>query len=113
MHDTVYKIRKYTWGIEYSIYTVSVVVLYVCYALVYFQIYEIDSKYLEYLRTFVHIFVCGFLIIRFNPFVQFKITARDSDIIFGSALLLLSNVILADITLNNAIDIAHNYYISK
>ena len=63
------------------------------------------------LSTFVHVFVCLFLILRFNPFVKAELRPYDSNIIFGSAMLLLFNVVFSEIGLNlkkNTIDTTNN-----
>ena len=54
-------------------------------------------QYVTILRTFVSVFICMFLILRFNPFVKAELLPYDANIIFGSAMLLLFNVVFAEL----------------
>jgi len=82
------------------IYIFSVAALYFGYFILYFGLYSIDTEYIRYLSIFIHILICMFLLIRFNPFrteIQYK--PYDSMIIFSSAILLLTNVIATEVGL--------------
>ena len=97
--------------IKYPLYFGSVTLLYISYFILFFGIYKINVKYVHMLSTFVHVFVCLFLILRFNPFVKAELRPYDSNIIFGSAMLLLFNVVFSEIGLNlkkNTIDTTNN-----
>ena len=93
--------------VKVPVYFVSIAALYVCYFVVFFKLVDINRKYVVFLQTFVHIFVCLFLLIRFNPLINPVLKRYDSNIIFTSAVLLLSNVILIhpEITLRAAFGI--------
>ena len=87
------------------IYIISVCVLYACYFILYFGIYAIDAGYIRYLSIFIHVLVCSFLLIRFNPFyVVHDYQQSDGIIIFGSAFLLLTNVIATEIGLGTFVE---------
>ena len=82
------------------IYLVAVFLLYACYFIVYFKIYAINPNYIRYLSTFIHIFICVFLLIRFNPFSRtFRYHQSDGIIVFGSATILLTNVVATEVGL--------------
>ena len=57
-----------------------------------FGISIISPKYLDTMRWFVHVFICVFLLIRFNPLRPMQeLKKGDSNIIFASAVILLFN----------------------
>jgi hypothetical protein len=74
------------------IYIMCVSLLYLGYFLIIFGIYKVNAIYILYLSTLIHVFVCGFLLIRFNPFYKNELVQFDRDIVFGSSLLLLFNI---------------------
>ena len=82
--------------IKFPLYFGSIALLYISYFILFFGIYKINIKYVSILRTFVSVFICTFLILRFNPFVIAKLLPYDANIIFGSAMLLLFNVVFAE-----------------
>lgn len=86
--------------IQYKIYFVSISLLYVIYFLLFTGIYDVSDKYVHYLTLFVHIFICGFLVIKFNPFIHTKFNPNDSMVIFGAAIALLTNVVLSEMNIN-------------
>jgi hypothetical protein len=86
--------------IKYPLYFGSVGLLYFSYFIIFFGIYNINTRYVHLLSIFVHVFICLFLLLRFNPFVKAELRQYDSNIIFGSALLLLFNVVFSELGLN-------------
>ena len=84
------------------LYFISMFILYFSYFLIFFGIFKINTTYIHYLTIYVHIFVSLFLIIRFNPFVKQMLKPYDGNVIFGSAILLLFNVVLNEIGIDNA-----------
>ena len=94
--------RSYTLfenHVKYPLYFGSVGLLYISYFVLFFGLFKINTQYVHILSTFVHVFICLFLILRFNPFVKAELRPYDSNIIFGSALLLLFNVVLSELGL--------------
>ena len=75
------------------VYFVSMTALYACYFAVFFKMVDVPRKYVSALQSFVHVFVCLFLLVRFNPLIHPVLHKHDSAIIFASAMLLLSNVV--------------------
>lgn len=75
------------------VYFVSIAALYASYFVIFFKLVDIPHKYVAALQSFVHVFVCLFLLVRFNPLIHPVLHKNDSDIIFASAVLLLSNVV--------------------
>jgi hypothetical protein len=80
--------------ITVPVYFVSVATLYFCYFVIFFKIVDVNHKYVAFLQMIIHVFVCLFLLIRFNPLIRPVLRKYDSNIIFTSAILLLSNVVL-------------------
>jgi hypothetical protein len=87
-----------------SLYTFSVFIIYISYFLIFFNVIKIDVIYIHYLTILVHLFVCAFLIIRFNPIVKHELHKNDSNIIFGSAVILFFNVIFSELGLKNVLN---------
>ena len=79
------------------IYFISIFVLYLSYFLIFFGVLGVNISYIHKLSIFVNIFVCLFLLIRFNPFVIHTLRPYDGNVIFGSAILLLFNVVFREI----------------
>jgi hypothetical protein len=70
------------------------IVIYVLYALVVVGVSAVAPELLKFLDSFLRIFVCLFLLIRFNPFRDEKSTTytkADRTIVFNATLLLLSS----------------------
>ena len=68
------------------------------YLVIFFGLSISAPKYLIWLDRFIRVYVCGFLIYRFNPFrenVQF--TSLDQKIVFTAAMLLVTSTFLVRI----------------
>jgi len=86
------KIDNILDSITSTVYFYVVILLNISYIFLYIGLNYIDNTYLHYFSTFVQVFVCIFLIIRFNPFRTHSLRKNDASIIFGSAILLLANL---------------------
>ena len=75
-----------------SFYLYSIFLLNMCYVLLFFGFDYIDHTLLKYFSIAVQLFICSFLIIRFNPFRRHYLHKNDPSIIFGSAICLLANL---------------------
>jgi hypothetical protein len=65
---------------------------YYVYILALFHIYAIQPNYLTQLNIAIQVFICVFLVIRFNPFRTHYFKEGDALMIFGSATFLLLNL---------------------
>jgi hypothetical protein len=65
----------------------------VLYFITYFGLMNINQKYIEILNIGIQLFICLFLLVRFNPLRDHELRQYDAKIIFASALLLGSNLI--------------------
>lgn len=78
--------------VKKPIYLLLIGLIYLSYFLLFFGIYYVNPKYTEYFSLFIQTFICLFLIIRFHPFREHKLKEFDDKLIFGSGLILLSNL---------------------
>ena len=82
--------------ISIRFYWTLIVLFYLVYLSIFFGVYKFDPKYLRHLSTAMHLFICLFLIWRFHPFREHVLRPNDGQIIFGSAILILTNVITTE-----------------
>ena len=78
--------------IKEPLYRGSLYVIFFLYFVAFFGLYSYNQKYLYYLQLFMQAFVCIFLIVRFHPFRKHYLKPFDANIIFGSAVVLLTNL---------------------
>lgn len=72
-----------------KIYYYMLTLSYITYLIIIFNLSTNYPSYLPFLNDMLKLYVIGFLIIRFNPFVDTKFTKFDKKIVFSSALFLL------------------------
>jgi hypothetical protein len=73
-----------------------VILAHVLYLITYIGVFYIDITYIHILNVLTQTFICVFLLIRFFPYRQHQLNKYDTSIIFGSALLLASNLIATE-----------------
>ena len=72
--------------------------IHVLYFATFFGILYINQTYIRWLNIVIQCFVCVFLIVRFNPFRKdMKLKPLDNYIIFGSAIILATNLLAVEI----------------
>jgi hypothetical protein len=69
-----------------------VILAHVLYFITFIGIFYVDSSYIHILNVITQTFICLFLLVRFFPYRQHQLNKYDSTVIFGSALLLASNL---------------------
>ncbi len=74
-------------------------VSYILYAIVFLGLSTTAPKYLSYLRGFLKLYVSIFLIWRFNPYNNEKMTLFDKRVVFSSAIFLLTTTTLTQVVL--------------
>jgi hypothetical protein len=72
-------------------------ILYILYFILFLGVFTMNPLYVHYLAIAVHLFICVFLMIRFNPFTISELQPMDTRIIFGSSILLLINVVFVEL----------------
>ena len=74
-------------------YIISIALIYITYILIFLGVLSTKPSFIVKLSDIIQIFVCVFLIIRFHPFKShYSFTDFDEKVIFGMAILLLSNL---------------------
>jgi len=69
----------------------TLIVLHSSLFFIFIGVLYINPKWVETLTNSVRLFVCLFLIIRFNPFRKYVLHKYDGKVIFTAALFLLTN----------------------
>jgi len=88
-----------TKDITYAAFIVFPVAIYVGFALSWMGVPGIRTDWLHIMMVAFHAMLCLFLMIRFHPWSKVQLTtSHDSSIIFGAAVLLLTNVVFLEIT---------------
>ena len=78
--------------IKRPIYLTTFFLIYLIYGLVFAHIIPSTPKLVYYLTEFIQLFVCLVLLIKFHPFREkYELKDFDGEIIFGSALIILTN----------------------
>jgi len=81
---------KLSTEFQLKIFNLTIAASYILYACILFGVINSAPKYLELLKTLVSIYVCLFLIIRFNPFRKTPtFTELDRKIAFNAGLFIL------------------------
>ena len=73
-------------------YAHLIVSLHILYAFAIFGFISAKSKYIDYVHSFIQIFICIFLMLKFHPFRNHELHKNDAKIIFGSAVFLILNI---------------------
>lgn len=76
--------------VPYYIY--SIISIHIIYIIIFIGIINLNGNYLNEFNIFIQLFVCLFLILRFNPFRKPVFREHDAHVIFGSATFLLLNL---------------------
>jgi hypothetical protein len=86
-------------------------VIYSCYILYFLTIFGLSRnapEYLKYLQLFIQMYVCLFLIIRFNPFLKTKFTSLDKRVAFSAGLFIFTTTFISEILVRNIEKIKDN-----
>jgi hypothetical protein len=75
-----------------NIYIWLFVMPYILYFVAFFGIWYVNPSYINVMNTLMQVYVAVFLMLRFNPFAKHEFRPYDDILIFGSALLILTNV---------------------
>lgn len=82
----------YLEKLKIPVYSFLIFFIYTSYFLAFFGIYNVKPELVNDFRYAITFFICMFLIIRFNPFQTHELRYFDDKLIFGSGLILLSNL---------------------
>jgi hypothetical protein len=81
--DNITKIQNF-W------FNAFIIITYISYFALAIGLLKTQPKYLSTLSFFVKLYVCFFLIIRFNPFRKVQFSELDRKIVFSAALFLIT-----------------------
>lgn len=90
MHDT----NKALYHIQNRGFTLFIIINYISYIGLAIGVKIISPEYLNKLEYYVKIYVCLFLLYRFNPFTKIVFNELDRKIAFSAGLFLLTTTII-------------------
>lgn len=99
-------ILKFVEKVKLPVYILLISTMYIVYFSAFFGLFKIEDKYIRMMQISIQSVICLFLLIRFNPLIKPELKPYDSNIIFTSAVLLLSNVIIVEVGLSHRISAA-------
>jgi hypothetical protein len=67
-------------------------IIHAFYILIFLGLISVNMQYVNYLNIVVQLFICVILMLRFHPLRKHKLHRYDSQLIFGSAFFLLTNL---------------------
>ncbi len=82
-------VKKFYYTVLYAWYAI--------YAIALLGIASVAPAYLETLNAVLKYFIIGFLLVRFNPWANYEMTAFDRTIVFSAAFFLLASTAIASI----------------
>ena len=103
-----YTFDKILDKIKKPVYLTIIGFIYISYFLIFIGLFYINKKYIDIFSNLLLTFVCLFLILRFHPFRKHELRDFDATIIFGSAVLLLTNAGLTNIIANDISNVITN-----
>jgi len=86
--------------IKKPVYVAMIVLLYSCYFLIYIEFFYINPEYIKNLSIAIRLFVCAFLLYKFHPFREHKLSHFDDKLIFASAILILTDMGITQYVVN-------------
>ena len=81
-------------------YYVTLYAWYALYAVALLGIATVAPAYLETLNAVLKYFIIGVLLVRFNPWVNYEMTAFDRTIVFSAAFFLLASTAIVSLITN-------------
>jgi len=82
--------------IKKPFYFSMIIIIYGSYILILLGIYYINTSYIKKAFNYLEIFICVFLILRFNPLRKAVLHDFDQYLIFVSGLIILTNIGITD-----------------
>ena len=92
--------KKYIHKSQEIFFNWFIITMYVAYIALAIGLLPTFPLYLTYLNNFIHIYICLFILYRFNPFRHVKFSELDRKIVFSSGLVLFTTFILESSTFN-------------
>ena len=93
-------VQKYIHKSQEFFFNTFIIITYISYIAVAIGLLPTFPYYLNYLNTFIHFYICFFLLYRFNPFRKVEFTELDRKIVFSSGILLFTTFVLNSSTMH-------------
>ena len=94
------KIDDFMDYIKKPVYILLITIIYVTYILLYIGIIKYKPDIVNNLHIFLQIFIGFFLFIKFFPYRKHELKEYDSNIIFASSIILLTNLGIVELFKN-------------
>ena len=88
------KITDKLFNLQHDLFTVFIIVSYVLIVAMYLGLSSSAGSYLQIIDYYMKIYICLFLIWRFNPFRTVVFTELDRKIVFSAGLFILTTTAL-------------------
>lgn len=88
------KITDKLFDLQHNLFTIFIIVSYVLIVAVYLGLSSTAGSYLHVIDYYMRIYICLFLIWRFNPFRTVDFTELDRKIVFSAGLFILTTTAL-------------------
>lgn len=89
------------------LFNAFIIIMYIVYIAVAIGLLPTFPLFITYLNWFIHIYICFFLLYRFNPLRHVQFTELDRKIVFSSGLILFTTFILNSQTIDYFQNIFH------
>jgi len=96
------------YNLQHGAFTIFIIIIYVLYAVSIIGLSTTAPKYIETFDGYIKIYICLFLIYRFNPFrSSIEFTELDRKIVFSAGLFILTTTTINKIVLTYLDNIRH------
>ena len=99
--------NKDIYKFQSKMFTIIIYLTWILYIVIALGLSASAPQYLDDLQYYVKIYICLFLIYRFNPFTYVKFTQLDSRIAFSAGLFLLATTAIGSFLKNYLTQIKH------
>ena len=88
------KLKDKLFNLQHNLFTLFIIVSYLLIVAVYLGLSSSAGTYLHIIDYYMRIYICLFLIWRFNPFQKIEFTELDRKIVFSAGLFILTTTAL-------------------
>jgi len=88
------KLNEKLFVLQHNLFTIFIIISYVLIVAVYLGLSSSAGSYLHIIDYYMRIYICLFLIWRFNPFQKVEFTELDRKIVFSAGVFILTTTAL-------------------
>ena len=88
------KLNDKLFDLQHNLFTLFIIISYILIIAVYLGLSSSAGSYLHIIDYYMRIYICLFLIWRFNPFQKVEFTELDRKIVFSAGLFILTTTAL-------------------